>query len=167
MHSKKKKKKRKKKKKNVVLCFSAEICHGMSLLKAQVIFPSHFAPIFSTIKHKSSVLFLAQRLYTLVKISPLKCKFLRFLSAQVKFVKFLMSILNWQSIPIQFLHHSSLPRRATPLQFLSSYIFNFRQKNTIRVSILRLSYDLVKICQIPHVIFQTTSQFFFKFCITL
>ena len=26
---------------------------------------------------------------------------------------------------------------------------------------------LVKIFQIPHVIFQTTSQFFFKFCITL
>ena len=82
MHSKKKK--RKKKKKNVVLCFSAEICHGMSLLKAQVIFPSHFAPIFSTIKHKSSVLFLAQTLYTLVKSSPLKWKFLRFLSARVK-----------------------------------------------------------------------------------
>ena len=91
MHTKKKKKK---KKKNTVLCFSAEICHGTSLLKVQVIFPSNFAPIFSTIKHKSSVLFLAQRLYTLVKISPLKRKFLRFLSAQVKFVKFLMSILN-------------------------------------------------------------------------
>ena len=31
----------------------------------------------------------------------------------------------------------------------------------------QLSSALVKICQIPHVIFQTTSQFFFKFCITL
>ena len=102
-----KKKKRKKKKKNVVLCFSAEICHGMSLLKAQVIFPSHFAPIFSTIKHKSSVLFLAQTLYTLVKSIPLKCKCLRFSSAQVK------------------------------------------------------------ICQIPYVNFELTSQFLFTFCTVL
>ena len=31
----------------------------------------------------------------------------------------------------------------------------------------QLSIALVKICQIPHVVFQTTSQFFFKFCITL
>ena len=31
----------------------------------------------------------------------------------------------------------------------------------------QLSSALVKICQIPHVIFQTTSQFFFEFCITL
>ena len=78
MHSKKKKKK------NAVLCFSTEICHAISFLKAQVIFPSNFTSIFSTIKHKSSVLFLAQTLYTLVKSSPLECKFLRFLSARVK-----------------------------------------------------------------------------------
>ena len=31
----------------------------------------------------------------------------------------------------------------------------------------QLSSALVKICQIPHVIFQTKSQFFFKVCITL
>ena len=67
-----------------MLCFSAEICHVMSFLKAQVISPSNFASILSTIKHKSSLLFLAQALYTLVKSSPLKCIFLRFLSAQVK-----------------------------------------------------------------------------------
>ena len=35
----------------------------------------------------------------------------------------------------------------------------------MKVPILRLS-ALVKICQILHVIFQTTSYFFFKFCIT-
>ena len=55
----------------------------MSFLKAQVSFPSNFASIFSAIKHNSSVLCLAQRLYNLVKSSPLKCKFLRFSSAQV------------------------------------------------------------------------------------
>ena len=37
----------------------------------------------------------------------------------------------------------------------------------MKVPILRILCALVKITQIPHVIFQSTSQFFFKFCITL
>ena len=48
-----------------------------------------------------------------------------------------------------------------------SYIFYFGQKDLIKLPILTLPSVLVKICQIPHVIFQTTSQFFFKFCMTL
>ena len=39
-------------------------------------------------------------------------------------------------------------------------------KDPIKVPILRLSSALVKICHVP-VIFQTTRQSFFKFCITL
>ena len=54
----------------------------MSFQKVQVSFPTNFASIFSVIKHNSSLLFLAQT-YTLVKSSPLKCKFLRFSSARV------------------------------------------------------------------------------------
>ena len=56
----------------------------MSFLKAQVIFPSNFASASSAIKHNSSIIFLAQTLCTLVKSSPLKCKFFRFLSVRVK-----------------------------------------------------------------------------------
>ena len=56
----------------------------MSFLKAQVSFRSNVASIFSAIKHNSPILVLAQRLYTLFKRSPLKCNFLRFLSARVK-----------------------------------------------------------------------------------
>ena len=60
--------------------------------------------------------FLAQILYTLVTRSPLKCKFFRFLSARVKFVKFLMSILkrqvNSSSVFVPFfiviIHNSSV-----------------------------------------------------------
>ena len=40
--------------------------------------------------------FLAETLYTLLKIIPLKRKFLRFWVLGSKFVKFLMSILKWQ-----------------------------------------------------------------------
>ena len=37
----------------------------------------------------------------------------------------------------------------------------------MKVPILIFSSILMKICQIPDLIFQTTSQFFFKFCMTL
>ena len=47
-------------------------------------FPSSFVSIFSAIKHNSFVLSLAEILYALVKSSPLKCKFLKFLSARVE-----------------------------------------------------------------------------------
>ena len=63
------------------------------------------------------------------------------------------------SIPLQIFHHSSLSWHITPLKILSSYIFCFAQKDPIKVPILTLSSALVKICQISHVIFQTTSQF--------
>ena len=59
-----------------------------------------------------------------------------------------------KSIPLQFLHHSSFSWHITALYILSSNIFNVWQKNPIKVPILRHTSALVKICQIPHVIFQ-------------
>ena len=56
----------------------------MSALKAQVIFPSNLASVFSVIKHNSPIRFKAQTLYTLFKRIPLNGKFLRFSSAWVK-----------------------------------------------------------------------------------
>ena len=46
----------------------------MSVLKAQLSFPSNFASIFSAIKYNSSLLFYLKTLYTLVKRHPLKWK---------------------------------------------------------------------------------------------
>ena len=40
------------------------------------------------------------------------------------------------------------------------------EKDPMKVPTLTLSSVLMKICQIPHVISQTASQFFFKFCMT-
>ena len=74
---------------------------------------------------------------------------------------------NGKSIPLQILHHSSLSWYITPLWILRSYFSNFGLKDPINIPILRLSIALVKICYIPHVLFETTSQFFIKFCITL
>ena len=49
-----------------------------------VLLHSNFVSILNATKHNSSVLFLAKTLHTLVKSSPLKCKFLKLLSSQVK-----------------------------------------------------------------------------------
>ena len=43
----------------------------------------------------------------------------------------------------------------------------FLQKQPIKVQVFGLSTARVKVHQIPHVIFRTKSQFFFKLCITL
>ena len=72
----------------------------MSFLKALVSFPSNIASIFSAIKKNSPILFWAQPLYTLFKRNPLKCRFLRFLSAQVKICQ--ISHVNFELTP-QFL----------------------------------------------------------------
>ena len=42
---------------------------------------------------------------------------------------------------------------------------NFRQKDAIKVPILRLSRALAKLSQIPHVIFGSASQFSFEICL--
>ena len=65
---------------------------------------------------------------------------------------------NDKSIPLQILRHSSFSWQITPLWILSSYFFNFGLKYLIKIPILRLSSAQMKICHIPHVIFQTTSE---------
>ena len=93
-----------------------QTCSGENLLnslcnfwKHKSFFPSNVASIFSTIKHNCPIPFLAQTLYTLVKSSPLMCKFLRFLSARVKICQ--IPHVNFELTSqffFNFLHHSSL-----------------------------------------------------------
>ena len=74
----------------------------------------------------------------------------------------------------QFLNHkvkvysnfASMVSVMPPLFFLSQ-TFIFWTKRAHRIEIFRLLSGWVKIHQIPHVIFETTSQFFFKLFITL
>ena len=72
--------------------FSA--CENLPCWKVQVSFSSNVASIFSATKHSSSVLFLVQKLYTLVKRSQLKCKFLRHLNIRIKICQIVVSILK-------------------------------------------------------------------------
>ena len=84
-----------------------------------------------------------------------------------EFVKFLTSVLKWQvnssldfaSFFIVMIHNSSVDFKLI--------LFYFGIKHPIKIPILRLSSDLLKICHIPHVIFQNSSQFFSKFCIII
>ena len=100
--------------------------NSSSLLKTQVSFLSNVLSVCSTIKHNSSILFLAQTVYTLVKSNLLKCKFLKFSSARVKICQ--MSHVNYE-LTSQFLFKFSIIRHChdtnPPLSILSSCIFYF------------------------------------------
>ena len=159
----------------------------MSFLKAQVSFSSNFPSIFSAIKYNSSVLSQLKNEILLSKKSPFKCKFLRLLTTRVKIRQIAMSILKRQVnsspnfasffifmilklyVNFKLIHFLSALEKRIPskIQIFISCIFLFGEKDPIKVPTLTLSSALVKICQIPHFVFQTTSQFFYKFCITL
>ena len=75
-----------------------------------------------------------------------------------KFVKSLISILKRQvNSPSNFALFF-IVRLITPLWILNSYSFNFGLNDLNKIPILRLSSALVKICYLPHVISQITSQ---------
>ena len=141
----------------------------MSFQKVQPSFPSNFASICSAIKNNSSVLFLAQTLYTLVKSSSLKFKFLRFTSARVKICQIphisfeltsLKSSSNFASFFILMTHNS-------PLNFKLMHFLFWIKGPSESPNSQTFERALVKICQILHVILESTSQFSFKFCINL
>ena len=79
---------------------------------------------------------------------------------------------NLSHSPYQFLKVDSSPNFVSLFKVMKDnssvnfkLIFYFGLKDPINVPIMRLSSTLVKICHIPHFFFQTTSQFFFKYCI--
>ena len=139
----------------------------MSFFKAQVTFPLNFASIFSTIRHNSSVLFLAQH-YILSSKEPIKEQFFQiFECSSQNSLNSSCQFWNNKSILLQILHYSSLSWHTTPRQILRSYLFYFGQKDPIKVELFTLLSALVKIYQTSRVFPQTTSQFFFKICISL
>ena len=71
------------------------------------------------------------------------------------------------SVTLQILYPSSVLWHIKPDYFFGSKIIYFREKQHIKMQIFRLATGCNKIHQIPHVIFGTKSQVFFKLCITL
>ena len=140
----------------------------MSFLKPQVSFPSDVASIFSSIKQNFLILFLAQRSCTLTKRSPLNYKFLRFSSAWVKIRQIPHVIFESTSqfsfrccINIQC-HQAKLPNI-----FLAQRLCTLFKRGSLKCKFLIFSSARVKICQVPHVIFKSTSLFSFRYCINI
>ena len=101
---------------------------------------------------KDNYTFVAQTIYTLVTLSQLKQKnFLDFSSAWVKIYEVDVN-LEFSSSWIFISHFIVIAHNST--EIWSSYIFYFGQNDLIKVPILTLVSALVKICKIPHVIFQ-------------
>ena len=143
------------------LCIFAKLF--MSFLKAYFTFPLNFASILSVTRHNSSELFLAQILWSKEPIKEYFFKVFEYSGQNSSNSS--CQFWNDKSIPLQSLHYSSLSWHTAPLQILRSYLFYFGKKGLILI--LTLSSALVKICQISQVFFQTTTQFFFKICISL
>ena len=110
-----------------------------SFLKPQVSSPSDVASIFSAIKRNSPILFLAQRLRTLFKRRRLKCKFLTFLSVQVKICQIPHVIFESKSkfslkCSINILCHQV----KLSYTFFSSKIIYFIQNKPVKVQIFEI-----------------------------
>ena len=144
-------------------------CFGENLLNFSSLFSNHKS-VFLQNLHISSVSWKITPLYFCSSNNiyfghkePIKTpNFLDFRVLGLKFVKFLMSILkqkvSYSSIFVSFF---------IVMTYNSSVNVKLGQKDSIKVPILTFLSALLKFCQIPDVIFQTASQFFFKFCITL
>ena len=98
---------------------------------------------------------------------PVKLRIFRFLSALMKVHRIPhASFESTRSRFVQILYHCSVSQKITPL-YLLSQTFILWTKRAHRSEIFRLLRVGMKIHQISYVIFETTSQFFFKLCITL
>ena len=69
---------------------------------------------------------------------------------------------NEKSIPLQIFHNFSVSLHITSLKIFSSCIFYFGQNDPMKRPIFTLSNVLVKIYQIPCVIFETTKSVFLQ-----
>ena len=112
--------------------------------------------------------FLAQIIYTLLKRSSLKWKFLKLSSARVKFCQTPYANFETTSwflskfcIPFQF------HERLFLCTFLAQTLYTLLKRSSLNWKFLKLLSARVKICQIPYANFETTSRFLYKYCIPL
>ena len=106
----------------------------MPIWKRQVDSSPNFVSLFSFMKDYSSVRFLAQTIYTLLKRNPLKWTFLRLFEYSGRNLSnFLCQFGNDKTIPLQILYPSSVSWKIPPLYFFSSNNIYFAPKEPIKV----------------------------------
>ena len=137
---------------NESLKFENFVCSGEHLPNFSCHVPNHKSVFLQILHHTlvswniAPLYFLNQTLYTLVKSSPLKCKFSRL------FFKFCMTF--------------QCRERWLLCTFLGQTLCTLHERDQSKCKFLRLLSAPIKIHQIL-VIFETRNCFFFKFCITL
>ena len=112
--------------------------------------------------------FLAQTIYTLLKRSLLKWKFLRLSSARVKFCQ--IPSANFETtcrFLSKFFISFQFHERLFLCTFLAQRIQTLLKRSPVKWEILRHSSAWVKFCQVPYTNFERTSRFLPKFCISL
>ena len=108
----------------------------MPIMKWGVDPSPNFVSLFQFHERLLLCTFLTQTIYTLLKRSPLKWKFLRFFEySGQNLSNYLCQFLNDKSIPLQILHPSSVSWKITPLYFFSSNNIYFAQKEPIKMKI--------------------------------
>ena len=140
----------------------------LSVLKWQVNSFSNLALFFIVMTHDFPVNFKVI-LFLIWTIGPHQSpNFDTFKCSGENLPNFSSLFSNHKSVFLQNLHISSVSWKITPLYFCSSNNTYFDHKEPImKHKFFRLSSAQVKICEVPHVNFKTTSQFFFNFCIIL
>ena len=138
----------------------------MSFSKPQVNFSSNSASHSSAMKYNFSVLFLAQTC-TLTKSCPLKCKFLRLLSSCVKICQILyVNFETASQLLFRFFIILQCHAHITSVYFQPIH-FQLWTKGSHEST----NFDIFKCSDenLPNLSchFPITSQFFFKFCMTL
>ena len=89
----------------------------------------------------------------------------RLSTARMKSNKIPCHFSSHKSVFTYIWHHLSVSSKITPLYFFISSLYTLDKKSPSRWDFQ--TFDWVKIYQIPHVMFETASQFFFKLCITV
>ena len=79
-----------------------------------------------------------------------------------------MSFLKAQvSFPSNVASIFSAIKQNSPILFLAQTLYTLFKRSPLKCKFLRFSSARVKIRQIPHLIFESTSQFSFRFCINI
>ena len=141
----------------------------LSFLKQQISFPSNFFYQSWVPSKITSLYFLSWSIIYFGQKQPIKVQIFEIFNCLCQ------NLLN--SLNVSFEPVNSFPNFApfffvithnSPVNFkLTHFLLGIKVPHKSPNFESQLSSALVKICQIPHVIFQTTSQFFFIFCISL
>ena len=136
----------------------------MSVLKWQVNSSSNFALFFIVMTHNSSVNFKVIPFLLWTKGSHQSPNFDTFKWSGENLPNFSSLFSNYKSVFLQNFHNSSVSWKITPQYFCSS---NNKKRSQLKHKFFLLSSARIKICEVPHVSFETTSLFLFNFSMIL